>query len=132
MKHKLINFEGIVNKLIVNNLLINYLILKKQLLTAVLQLFLKNQKQSLANVLQNGCSQKFRNIQRKTSVWSLLSIKLQACLQLNFSVNIAKFFRNSFFHGRPPMAASEKFINFLGKNQWRRRSGFIFLINTTK
>ena len=25
MKHKLINFEGIVNKLIVNNLLINYI-----------------------------------------------------------------------------------------------------------
>ena len=41
-----------------------------------------------ADVLQNRCSQKFRNIQKKHLCWSLFLIKLQAC---NFSVNIAKF-----------------------------------------
>ena len=34
---------------------------------------------------------------------------LQTC---NFSVNIVKSFRNSFFHKTPPVAASEKFLNF--------------------
>ena len=61
--------------------------------------------------------------------WNLFLIKLQAC---NFPVNIAKFFKNSFFHKTTPVAASEKFINFPGKRQWRRRNRFIFLINTTE
>ena len=32
----------------------------------------------------------------------------------------------------PPVAASEKFINYPGKHQWRRRNRFFFLINTTE
>ena len=53
-------------------------------------------------------------------------MKLQA---YNFSVNIA---RNNFFHKTPPVGASEKFINFAGKRQWRRHNRFIFSINTTE
>ena len=47
-------------------------------------------------------------------------------------VNIAKFFKNSFFHKTPQVDASEKLINFPGKHQWRRRNRFFFLINTTQ
>ena len=57
--------------------------------------------------------------------WSLFLIKLQAC---NFPVNVAKFLKNSFFHKTPSAAASEKFINFRGKHQWRRCNRLIFLI----
>ena len=57
--------------------------------------------------------------------WSLFLIKLQAC---NFPVNVAKFLKNSFFHKTPSAAASEKFINFRGKHQWRRCNRSIFLI----
>ena len=60
--------------------------------------------------------------------WSLFLIKLQAC---NFPVNIAKFYKNSFFDKTPPVAASEKFINFAGKHQWWRHR-FNTLINTTE
>ena len=56
-------------------------------------------------------------------------IKLKAC---NLPVNIAKFFESSFFHKKFPVAASEKFTNFPGKYQWRRRNSFIFLINKTE
>ena len=59
----------------------------------------------------------------------LFLTKLKAC---NFPVNIAKFFKNSFFHKTPPVAAPEKFINFLLKHQWRRRNRFFFLINSTE
>ena len=55
--------------------------------------------------------------------WSLILIKLQA---YNFLVNIAKIFKNSFFHKTPPVTASEKFMNFPGKHQWRSRNRFIF------
>ena len=41
-------------------------------------------------------------------------------------------FKNSFFHKKPPVAASEKFINFPGKHRWSRCNKFIFLINTTE
>ena len=41
-------------------------------------------------------------------------IKLQTC---NFPVNIANFFKNSFFHKTPAVAASQKFKNFPGKHQ---------------
>ena len=61
--------------------------------------------------------------------WSLFLIKLQSC---NFPVNIAKFFKDKFFHKIPSVAASEKFINFPGKHQWERCNRFIFLINTTE
>ena len=58
-----------------------------------------------------------------------VSLKLQAC---NVPVNIAKFFKNSFFNKTPAVTASEKFINFPKKYQWRRRNRFILLINTTE
>ena len=48
---------------------------------------------------------------------------------LQLSCEYCKIFKNSFFHETPPVAASEKFINFLGKHQCRRRNRFIFLIN---
>ena len=59
---------------------------------------------------------------------SLFLLKLQAS---NFPVNIAKFFKNSFFCKTTPVATYEKFINFPVNYQWRRRNRFIFLINTT-
>ena len=43
-----------------------------------------------------------------------------------------KFFKSSFFHKKPQVNASEKFINFPGKRQRRRRNIFIFLIHTTE
>ena len=72
MKHKLINFNLIVNNLIVHNLLINYLNLVKESIQRPADgcsvAILKNKNQSLADVLQNRSSEKFRNIQRKPSV----------------------------------------------------------------
>ena len=44
-------------------------------------------------------------------------------------LNIAKYLR-TLYH-RTSVAASEKFINFPGKHQWRRRNEFIFLVNAT-
>ena len=121
MKHKLINFDWIVNNLIVRNLLINYLNLikesiQKQLLTE--QMFFE------IGVLKN-----FAIFRGKHLCWSVFLIKLQAC---NFPVNIAKNFKNSFFYKTPLVAASEKSINFARKHQWRRRNEFIFLLNTTE
>ena len=40
--------------------------------------------------------------------------------------------KNSFSHKTPPEAASKKFINFSGKDLWRRHNRFIFLINITE
>ena len=104
MKHKSINFDWIVNTLVVHNLLINYLNLKK------------SQYRSSCSPLFCSCKN-FAMFRVKHLCWSLLLIKLQVC---NFPVNIAKCFKNSFFHKTPPVAASEKFINFSGKRQWRR------------
>ena len=62
MKQKLINFGWIVNNLIVHNLLINYLKLFKFRVNTEAAAHrcsvavLKNQKQPLADVLQNRCS----------------------------------------------------------------------------
>ena len=53
-----------------------------------------------------------------------------AALQL--SCEYCEIFKNSLFHKIPPVAASEKFINFAGKHQWRRRNRIKFLINTTE
>ena len=50
---------------------------------------------------------------------------------LQLSCEYCKIFKSGFFHKIPPVAASEKFINFPGKHQWRGRNRFIFLINTT-
>ena len=64
---------------------------------------------------------------RKTPVLESLDNKV-AGLQL--SCEYCAIFKNSFFHKTSPVAASEKFINFPGKQQWRRRNRFIFLVNT--
>ena len=53
-----------------------------------------------------------------------------AGLQLCFEY--CEIFKNSFLHKTPSVAASEKFINFPEKHQWRRRNRFFFLINTTE
>ena len=42
---------------------------------------------------------------------------------LQLSCEYSEIFKNSFFHKTPPVAASEKFINFPGKHQWQRRKG---------
>ena len=47
---------------------------------------------------------------------------------LQLSCESCKIFKNSFFHKRPPVAASEKIINIPGKHQWKRLLKFIFLI----
>ena len=49
---------------------------------------------------------------------SLLEFLFNIATGLQFPVNLAKFFKNSFFHKTPSVAASEKFINFPGKHQW--------------
>ena len=76
-----------------------------------------------------GVLKDFAIFRGKHICWSLFLIKLQVC---NFPVNIAKFLRTVFFHKTPPVATSEKFINFPGKHQWRKRNRFIFLINATE
>ena len=58
-----------------------------------------------------------------------VSFNKVACLQL--SREYCKILKNSLFH-KTLGAASEKFINFPGKLQWRGRNRFIFLINTTE
>ena len=119
MKHELIHFYLIVTNLIFHKLLINYLNLieesiKKQLLTAVLQLFEKIKSSRQQMFFKIRCSQKFCNIHRKTPVLEFLFNKI-AGLQL--SCEYCKVFKNSFFHKTPSVAASEKFINFPGKHQ---------------
>ena len=100
MKHKLINFDGIVNSLIVHNLLINYRNLSKESINteAVAHscsvAVLKNQKQTLAYVLRDGCPQKFCNIQRKTPV---LESAFNKVAGLQLSCEYCEFFKNSFF-----------------------------------
>ena len=119
MKHELIHFYLIVTNLIFHKLLINYLNLieesiKKQLLTAVLQLFEKIKSSRQQMFFKIRCSQKFCNIHRKTPVLEFLFNKI-AGLQL--SCEYCKVFKNSFFHKTPSVAASEKLINFPGKHQ---------------
>ena len=119
MKHELIHFYLIVTNLIFHKLLINYLNLieesiKKQLLTAVLQLFEKIKSSRQQMFFKIRCSQKFCNIHRKTPVLEFLFNKI-AGLQL--SCEYCNVFNNSFFHKTPSVATSEKFINFPGKHQ---------------
>ena len=66
---------------------------------------LKNQKQTLADVLQNRCSQKFANIQRKTPVLKSLFNK---CVDLQLSCEYCKIFKSTFFDKTSSVAASEK------------------------
>ena len=59
MKHKLIDFDRIINNLIVHNLSINYLTKRVNTEAAAhwcSVAVLKNQKQTLADVLHNRCS----------------------------------------------------------------------------
>ena len=113
MKHKLINFDWIVNNFIVANLLINYLNLIKDSIQK--QLFTEQM------LFEIGVLKNFAIFRRKQPV-------LESFLQL--FCEFYKIFKNSFFHKTPPVSASEKVINFPGKHQWRNR--FIFLISTTK
>ena len=80
------------------------IIVKRQPKTNKLLKWKINQKQPFADVFQNRCSEKIRNIHRKTSVLESLFSKLaglKACkkrLQHNcFPVNIAKFLRTTSF-----------------------------------
>ena len=43
-----------------------------------------------------------------------------------------KLLRTYLFHKTSPVAASKKFINFPGKQQWQRCNRFIVVINTTE
>ena len=86
-------------------LLINYLNLIKKSIQK--QLFTEQM------FFEIGVLKNFAIFRAKHLCWSLFLTRLQAC---NFPVNIAKFLRTPFFI----------------KHIRRRRSGFIFLINTTE
>ena len=93
MKHKLVC-------LTVHNLLLNHPnLIRFNTETAAHQCsmgVLNNQKQLLADVLQNRCSEKFHNIQRKTPVLESLFNKV-AGLQIHIlSSEYCKNFKNSF------------------------------------
>ena len=70
-----------------------------------------SQKQPFADVLQNRCSKKFRNIHRETTVLESLFSKatfIKACKFVKkriqhrcFPVNIVKFLRTAFFVEHP-------------------------------
>ena len=90
---------------------------------------LRNQKQLFPEVLQNRFSEIFCNIQRKAPVLKSLFNKVTA---LQLSCEYYKIFKNSFFHRTPLIVDSEKFRNFSGKHQWRKRNRFTFLINTAE
>ena len=109
MKHELINFDRIHSNLTACNLLINYVNLikesiEKQLLTW--QMFFGK------DVLKD-----FAIFREKKHVLDTLFNKV-AGLQL--SCEYCEISKNSLFHKTPPVASSEKFINFPGKHQWRR------------
>ena len=76
-----------------------------------------------------GVLKNFANIQRKTPVLESLFNKV-AGLQL--SCEYCEIFKNGIFHETTSVVASEKFMNFPGKHQRRRRNRFIFLINMTR
>ena len=57
---------------------------------------------------------KFRNIQSKIPV---LESFLNKAAGLQLSCGYCEIFRNSYFHKKPPVAASENFINFPGKHE---------------
>ena len=118
MKRKLTNFDLVISNLIFRNLLTNYLNLTKEQI----------QKQQLTEQMffEIGALENYAIFGGKHLCWSVFLIKLKV---FNFPVNITKFL--SFFHKTLPMAPSEKSINFRGKHKWRRRSRFIFLLNTT-
>ena len=99
MKHNLINFDWIVNNLIVHNLLKNYLNLikesiQRQLLIGVLYLFGKIRSSRWQMFFKIGVHKNSARFRGTHQCWSLFLKKLQVC---NFPVNIAKFLRTAFF-----------------------------------
>ena len=80
---------------------------------------IKNQKQPFANVFQNRCYQKFRNIHRKTSMLESVFNKVEGLKTCDFikmrlqhtcfPVNTAKFLRTTFFTEHLRTTASENF-----------------------
>ena len=114
MKHKLVNFDWIVNNLIVHKLLINYL--KKAGVRRCSVAVLKSQKQRLADVLQNSCLYKFRNVQRKTSLLESLFNKVEG---QQLSCKYCESFKNSLFNRISLVTASEKILSFPGKHGGR-------------
>ena len=51
---------------------------------------------------------------------------------LQLSCEYYEVFKNNFFYKTPPLAASEKFVNFEEKHQWQKRNRLTILINTTE
>ena len=109
----------------VRNLLINYLNLikesiQKQLLTEMVRHTLKctvNAARFLKCVwpfweILHLKGYTFWNIQRKTSLLESVYNKVTG---LQLSCEYCKIFKNRFFPKTPPVAASEKFINFPGR-----------------
>ena len=127
MRHKLINFDWIVNNLIVHNLLIP--VNRSSCSPQFYSCFSLKKSEAAASRCTSWYLVKFRNIQRKTPVLESVFNKV-AGMQL--SCEYLEIFRNSFFHKTPAVVASEKFMNFPGKHQWRRGNRFIFSINTTE
>ena len=80
-----------------------------------------------ADVLRKRCSQKFRNIQRKTSVLEPVFNKVTG---LELSCEYCEIFKNSFFHKTPTVTASEKVIS--EENISGGGVISIFLINTAE
>ena len=82
----------------------------------------KLQKQRFADVLQNRCFQKLRNIHRKTGLKACNFVKKRLQHRC-FSVNITKFCKNNVFYRTPPVAAFEigfypfSFVKARDKNQ---------------
>ena len=74
---------------------------------------LKNSTQ-MWDVFQKSCSQKFRNIYRKTPVLESLFNKLTSTRVLSCEYYIIS--ENTFFHRTPPVAA---FPPYVSKNLWR-------------
>ena len=120
IKNKFINFDWIVNNLIVCNLLINYLnwINGSNTETATHR----------ADLLRIGVLKNFAMFRGK----QLLGSVFNKVAGLQLSCEYCKTFKNSFFHKTAPVAAFDKFIIFPRKRHYRRRNRFIFLINTTE
>ena len=57
---------------------------------------------------------RFRNMHRKTPMLDSVFNKVAG---LELSCQFWKIFKNSFFHKKPPVVASQIFTNFVGKHQ---------------
>ena len=65
----------------------------------------KFQKQPIADIFQNRCSQKSRNIHKKAPVFESLFNKVAGLK--TFSCEHCDFLRNTFLYRTPPVAASK-------------------------